>query len=61
MTGTTTILTYTDDTLVISENAESILRNEMGNRVLKWWKAVAEWPRILCMPGGWDVCLMHAN
>jgi hypothetical protein len=27
----------------------------------KWWKAVAEWPSILCMPGGWDVCLMYAN
>ena len=24
------VLIYTDDTLVISENAESILRNEMG-------------------------------
>jgi hypothetical protein len=20
-----------------------------------------DWPRILCMPGGWDVCLMYAT
>ena len=57
------VLIYTDDTLVISENAKSILRNEMGKYFelktgIHWTtKAVPWWTSPKGSIGEWGQCM----